>query len=211
MKLTNAILKPFRVLTTVLFLLGSCTMSSYNVVWRKREEILKGKSPLTYICAWSFSRGQVERKLTRRAWHFSAYFQSIITEEPLALLRGSALGSPGSVPHGSSSWSHLTETNPAAVLLPKPRYINQMHLFLHHIKKNPPHTSTFGIIIVAHPTRLKRCLVVLLWCRPYCYCWIIQSGELSPSYPTSPARHIKIPEENKIEKCSQLQNVLISC
>lgn len=31
-KLTNATLKPFSVLTTVLFLLGSCSRSSYNVV-----------------------------------------------------------------------------------------------------------------------------------------------------------------------------------
>lgn len=31
-KLTNAILKPFRALTTVLFLPGSRTMSSYNAV-----------------------------------------------------------------------------------------------------------------------------------------------------------------------------------
>lgn len=38
-KLTNATLKPFRVLTTVLFVLGSCTMSSYNAVWMKIREI----------------------------------------------------------------------------------------------------------------------------------------------------------------------------
>lgn len=74
MKLTNAILKPFRVLTTVLFLLGSCTMSSYNVVWRKREEILKGKSPLTYICAWSFSRGQVQKEADQKRLAFFSLF-----------------------------------------------------------------------------------------------------------------------------------------
>lgn len=149
--------------------------------------------------------------------YFSAYLQSIITEEPSASLRSSALGSPGSTlelagtgssPQGSSFWSHLTDTNPEAALPPNPCHTNQIYLLLQHIKE----TSTYFCIYSGSPYQTKK----MPSCSPLMQALLLfldnsQSGGPSPSHLTSPASHIKIPEENKMEKCSQLQNVLISC
>lgn len=68
--------------------------------------------------------------------------------------------------HRNQSWSC-----PATKTLP------HKYIYFFITSKKPPHISTFRIIIVTRPARLKRCLVVLLWCRPYCYSWIIHSLE----------------------------------
>lgn len=137
------------------------------------------------------------------------------------MLRGSALGSPGSVlelagpgsaPNGSSSWSHLNRNQscscPATkTLLHKPNaFVSSSH------QKKPSTYLYIWDYYSGSPYQTKK----MSRCSPLMQALLLlldnsQSGELSPSYPTSPARHIKIPEENKIEKCSQLQNVLISC